>query len=229
MSQTTERAFETYVEEILLTTCGWKSGTNAEWDKERALFPAQVVAFIQDTQPKLWADMKTLHAGELEAMILAALVKELDSKGSLHVLRHGFKFYGKTFHLAYFKPAHGANAEVLGQVNKNRLTVTRQVPCHASVVFQYCLYNGCAYLRHIQGCHARVHTECIHRAGQRRRWRKETLPPWGRSCAPSRAERSTATCCVGTHRRCVGIASSCRLPSRRTALRHCKGNTETLH
>ena len=42
-AQTTERAFETYVEEILLTTGGWKPGSNAEWDKERALFPAQTV------------------------------------------------------------------------------------------------------------------------------------------------------------------------------------------
>jgi len=40
--QTTEHAFETYVEEILLTRGGWKSGSNAEWDKERALFPAQL-------------------------------------------------------------------------------------------------------------------------------------------------------------------------------------------
>jgi hypothetical protein len=46
MNQTTERAFETYVEEILLTRSGWKSGSNAEWDKERALLPAQVVACI---------------------------------------------------------------------------------------------------------------------------------------------------------------------------------------
>lgn len=51
--QTTERAFETYVEEILLTRGGWKIGSNAELDKERALFPTQVFAFIQDTQPKL--------------------------------------------------------------------------------------------------------------------------------------------------------------------------------
>jgi hypothetical protein len=58
MSQTTEKAFETYVEEILLTRGGWKSGSNAEWDKERALFPAQVFAFIQDTQSKLWEEMK---------------------------------------------------------------------------------------------------------------------------------------------------------------------------
>ena len=49
MPQTNERAFETYVEEILLTRGGWKSGSNADWDKERALFPAQVFAFVQET------------------------------------------------------------------------------------------------------------------------------------------------------------------------------------
>jgi type I restriction enzyme R subunit len=130
MSQTNERAFETYVEEILLTRGGWKSGSNAEWDKERALFPAQVFAFIQATQEKLWEQMKTLHAAGLEPLLLVTLVKELDAKGSLHVLRYGFKFYGKTFRLAYFKPAHGANWEVLEQFGKNRLTMTRQVPCH---------------------------------------------------------------------------------------------------
>lgn len=130
MSQTNEHAFETYVQEILLTRGAWKCGTNAEWDKERALFPAQVFAFIEDTQPKLWAEMRSLHAGGLEALLLNSLVKELDAKGSLHVLRHGFKFYGKTFRLAYFKPAHGANWEVTQLFNKNRLTTTRQVPCH---------------------------------------------------------------------------------------------------
>lgn len=44
------RAFETHVEEILLKRGGWKSGSNAEWDKERALFPAQGFAFIADTR-----------------------------------------------------------------------------------------------------------------------------------------------------------------------------------
>jgi type I restriction enzyme R subunit len=128
--QTTERAFETYVEEILLTTGGWTSGSNADWDKERALFPAQIFAFIQQTQPTQWEQMKTLHATGLEPLLLTTLVKELDTKGSLHVLRHGFKFYGKTFHLGYFKPAHGANPDVLKLFTQNCLTVTRQVPCH---------------------------------------------------------------------------------------------------
>src|SRR5229473_621619 len=123
--QTNERAFETYVEEILLTRGGWKSGSNAEWDKERALFPPQVFAFIQDTQEQLWAEMKALHAAGLESLLLGTLVKELDAKGSLHVLRHGFKFYGKTFRLGYFKPAHEANPEVLELFAQNLLTVTR--------------------------------------------------------------------------------------------------------
>lgn len=130
MSQTNEKAFESYVEEILLRRGGWQSGSNADWDKERALFPAQVFAFIKDTQSTLREEMVKLHKEGFEALLLTTLVKELDSKGSLHVLRHGFKFYGKTFRLASFKPAHSANYETLEQFNKNRLTVTRQVPCH---------------------------------------------------------------------------------------------------
>ncbi len=130
MSQTNEHAFETYVEEILLTRGGWTASSVSDWDKERALFPKQAFAFIQDTQPALWKQMKELHAAGLEPLLINTLVKELDAKGSLHVLRHGFKFYGKTFHLAYFKPAHGANEEILEQFGKNRLTLTRQVPCH---------------------------------------------------------------------------------------------------
>lgn len=130
MSQTNEKAFESYVQEILLNQSGWKAVTNAEWDKEHALFPAQVRAFLQETQPKLWEQMKKLHGAGLDAMIITVLVKELNAKSSLHVLRHGFKFYGKTFRLAYFKPAHGLNYDVLELYLKNRLTVTRQVPCH---------------------------------------------------------------------------------------------------
>jgi len=130
MKTTNEHAFETYVEEILLKKSGWTRGNLGGWDKELALFPAQVCAFIEATQPKLWADMRSLHGAGLESALVAALVKELDAKGSLHVLRHGFKFYGKPFRLSYAKPAHGANFDTIDLFNKNGLTVTRQVPCH---------------------------------------------------------------------------------------------------
>jgi type I restriction enzyme R subunit len=129
MSTTTEKAFETYLAQML-TEGGWQSGTNAEWDKARALFPARMFAFIEATQPKLWADMAAQHGSNLQTMLLDALGKELDIKGSLHVLRHGFKFYGKLFRLAYFKPAHTLSPDVLELYAQNQLTVTRQVPCH---------------------------------------------------------------------------------------------------
>ena len=128
-THTTEKAFEIYVEQMLCNG-GWSSGTLSVWDKDRPLFPTQICAFIQDTQPKLWEEMKALHQSGLEPQMLATLCKELDAKGSLHVLRHGFKFHGKLFRLAYFQPAHGGNYETLELCRKNRLTVTRQVPCH---------------------------------------------------------------------------------------------------
>ncbi|TVO55321.1 type I restriction endonuclease subunit R [Denitromonas halophila] len=129
MTQTTEKAFESYVAQMLLAK-GWQQGAVSGWDKELALFPQAITDFIAETQPQLWEAMRAQHGTQLEPMLLATLVKELAIKGSLHVLRHGFKFYGKTFRLAWFKPAHGLNKEVLAQYQANRLTVTRQVPCH---------------------------------------------------------------------------------------------------
>jgi len=130
VSQTTEHAFESYVQTILLERAGWVAGDRDEWDVQRALFPARVFAFLRETQPQLWAAMETLHGAGLDAMLLDGLVKELELKGSLHVLRHGFKFYGKTFRLAYFRPAHGLNEELLARYGRNQLTLTRQVRCH---------------------------------------------------------------------------------------------------
>ena len=128
--QANERAFEMHVEEVLLQQGGWQPGTNSEWDVERALFPARVYQFLETTQPKLWAEMHGLHAAGLEKLVVGTLAKELDLKGALHVLRHGFKFYGKTFRLAYFKPAHRLNEDVLALYGRNYLSITRQVLCH---------------------------------------------------------------------------------------------------
>jgi type I restriction enzyme R subunit len=132
VSQATERAFESYVETIVLGQAGWQRGSVAEWDVERALFPGRVTSFLEETQATLWEQMRGLHGAGLEALVVNTLAKELDLKGTLHVLRHGFKFYGKTFRLAWFKPSHGLNDEVLALYARNRLTVTRQVPCHPS-------------------------------------------------------------------------------------------------
>ena len=128
-SHTTEQAFESTVESMLLEA-GWHAGDLGEWDVERALFPARAVAFIRDTQPDEWARMAGLHGDDVESLVVAQLARELDTKGALDVLRHGFRFSGRTFRLAYFAPAHGLNPDALARFERNELTVTRQAPCH---------------------------------------------------------------------------------------------------
>ena len=128
-SHTTEQAFESTVESMLLEA-GWHAGDLGEWDVERALFPARAVAFIRETQPDEWARMAGLHGDDVESLVVAQLARELDTKGALDVLRHGFRFSGRTFRLAYFAPAHGLNPDALARFERNELTVTRQAPCH---------------------------------------------------------------------------------------------------
>jgi type I restriction enzyme, R subunit len=131
MKATTEKAFETYIQETLAAR-GWVAGANEQWDSSRAIFPQYVLAFLQSTQPELWSQMESLHGTELPGKLLETLVKDRETKGTLHVIRHGFKFYGKTFKLAFFKPAHGLNKDTLELFGKNTLHVTRQVLCHPS-------------------------------------------------------------------------------------------------
>lgn len=129
MKATTEKAFETYIQETMLSR-GWMEGSSQSWNKQKALFPDYTIAFIRETQADLWAQMEKLHGHELSAKLMETLVKERNVKGTLHIIRHGFKFYGKVFKLAYFKPAHSLVKETLALFSKNQLHVTRQVACH---------------------------------------------------------------------------------------------------
>ena len=128
-SQTNELAFESTVEAMLVGS-GWRTGDPGEWDVDLALFPARAVAFVRETQPEQWRVLAALLGDNLERVVIETLAKELDHKGTLDVLRHGFRFFGKTFRVAWFKPAHGLNPEALAQFDRNELTVTRQVRCH---------------------------------------------------------------------------------------------------
>jgi len=123
----TELAFEEAIEHGLTMRGGYTKRNPAEYDKERALFPADVCGFLRESQPNKWSSLEGLLGNRTEATVLENLVKELETKGSLHVLRHGFKCYGKTFRMAFFRPNSGMNPEAAEAYAKNRLTITRQV------------------------------------------------------------------------------------------------------
>jgi type I restriction enzyme R subunit len=58
---------------------------------------------------------------------LEALCKWLDTHGALATLRHGFKCFGKTLRIAYFRPAHGLNPELEARYQANLVGLTRQL------------------------------------------------------------------------------------------------------
>ena len=63
----------------------------------------------------------------VRATVLKDLTHWLDTYGTLAVLRNGFKCYGRTLRVAFFKPAHGMNPELAAQYAANRVGVTRQL------------------------------------------------------------------------------------------------------
>lgn len=118
--------FEQDIETALIAV-GYERGDPQAYDPETALFPADVVAFVRNTQPKIWTRLTQLDAAHAPAMLLDSLVKELAVKGSLAVLREGFKCVGKTVRLAYFAPNTGLDPASTERYADNRLTVVRQV------------------------------------------------------------------------------------------------------
>lgn len=129
MKPYSEHAFETAIEHYLTTVGGYTKGDREAFDPVRALFPGDVIAFIQKTQPKEWEYLVNLQKEKAEGILLDDLWRALNSehKGCLSVLRHGFKCFGKLFRMAYFAPASGMNPDIQKLYASNRLTVTRQL------------------------------------------------------------------------------------------------------
>jgi type I restriction enzyme R subunit len=127
MPKHTEEAFESAIEASLVAHGGYTSIPSSGYDEARALFPAEVIWFLQDTQKTRWNQLNDMLGERTEATVLDSLVKELADKGTLHVLRHGFKCYGKTLRLAYFPPNTSMNPEAKDLYDSNRLGICRQV------------------------------------------------------------------------------------------------------
>jgi type I restriction enzyme, R subunit len=121
-----EQHFEDAIERDLLER-GYRRGEPGDFDAERAVIAKDLFAFLEESQPALWQQLRKDHGAGLEAGVLDALEKNVKSRGTLDVLRHGFKYFGKRIEAAIFRPAHGLNPDLERQYGANRLTVTRQV------------------------------------------------------------------------------------------------------
>ena len=117
---------------------GWLySPSGAGYDKQRALFPDDVFAWLQQTQPEEWAKVVKPAAPPAEQekakqQLLDRLVATLDlpldaGGGTLNVLRGGFKKTPASFAMCAFKPATTFNATAIARYEAVRLRVMRQV------------------------------------------------------------------------------------------------------
>ena len=134
MSLHLENKFESEICEYL-GAHGWlyNAGDAIAYDRARALFPADVVAWVQATQPQAWESLVRNHGDKAGEALLTRLREQLDQRGTLDVLRHGVELIGlkQPLLLAQFKPALAINPDILARYAANRLRVVQQV--HYSV------------------------------------------------------------------------------------------------
>ena len=122
--------FEAALETALCSpTGGYVAGTTP-LDAKRGLFGADVLAFIEASQARAWAQLSGMLGATLGPNVLDTLTRELASKGALHVLRYGFKCFGRTLRLAYFAPNTGLNPDTQALYDLNQLRLHRQVHYH---------------------------------------------------------------------------------------------------
>lgn len=130
MSLHKELRFETDICEHLAAN-GWlyAEGDAAGYDPALALFPADVLAWIQETQPQAWEVLEKNHGAKAADTLLNRLRNQLDQRGTLDVLRHGIELQGlkQPLKLTEFKPALAINEAIQARYEANRLRVVRQV------------------------------------------------------------------------------------------------------
>jgi type I restriction enzyme R subunit len=110
---------------------GWvyEEGVSAQYDRVRALFPEDVIAWVQESQPEAWRALAKGHGIGADTRLLDQLRQNLDTRGTLDVLRNGIELFPvkSKIALAQFRPASGINAAIMTRYAANRLRVVRQV------------------------------------------------------------------------------------------------------
>lgn len=110
---------------------GWmyETGVSAQYDRALALFPEDVIAWVQESQPAAWQALAKSHGSNADKALLERLRDRLGAQGTLEVLRHGLDLVGVRGRvlLAQFKPSLAMNEETIRIYRANRLRVLRQV------------------------------------------------------------------------------------------------------
>lgn len=138
MSKASELTFQNDMIRQMVAN-GWQLGTPAGYNRELALYEADVLGFVQDTQDEQWQKFCKLYPNNPEQKFLERVAsqlnkadpnaanKELRTFGTLGVLRNELRDRGTRFSLCQFKPEHNLNPDTLARYSKNRLRIVPEL------------------------------------------------------------------------------------------------------
>lgn len=118
---------------------GWLLGKPENYNRELALYPEDLLGFVQETQDAQWLKFCALYPNNPEEKFLERVAtqlnkadpnaanKEMRTFGTLGVLRHELRDRGTRFSLCQFKPEHDLNPETLARYQKNRCRVVPEL------------------------------------------------------------------------------------------------------
>jgi type I restriction enzyme, R subunit len=106
---------------------GYRKRKADDYDRALCLIPSDVIDFIYATQPKEWDKFKRQLGPDAKERLLKRLSSEVQTRGTLDVLRKGIKSDGCIFQLCYFRPSSGMNETLQKLYEANLFTVIRQL------------------------------------------------------------------------------------------------------
>lgn len=125
-----EKHFEAYVVQKLQEQ-GWFVGNTQGYHTEYALYPEDLIGWLEATQPDKWAKIQKDSPDNPAEALMKRLAASLDKNSTIHVLRRGFSYAG-CGHIAMSEsaPEDKRNEDVLQRYAANRLRVVPQLKYH---------------------------------------------------------------------------------------------------
>jgi len=122
ITNTSEKDFQYHIINHLLST-GYVKREPDNYVQVVCLDPELTLKFILNTQPKEWKKFQNIYKDDAEKKFLARLVKEIERKGTINILRNGFKDVGCYFQLFFPKPNTHKNPDLFTQFEENIFSV----------------------------------------------------------------------------------------------------------
>ena len=122
-----ERSFQTIIKDYLIQNNNYTESYNTGYDTNYAIDTDQLFTFLETTQSKSMNRLKEIYKQNYRSKIITNLDRELATRGSIDVIKHGIKDYGVKLDIAYFRPPTNLNEDQYILYKQNLISVTAKL------------------------------------------------------------------------------------------------------